>query len=73
MIGDTEIRRIARETGMEPRLVDLDYTLGWALWGIGQHPYLNSRLLFKGGTCLRKCYFRGCSSPAFVDGVALGI
>lgn len=59
MIGDAEIRRIARETGMEPRLVDLDYTLGWALWGIGQHPYLNSRLLFKGGTCLRKCYFRG--------------
>lgn len=59
MIGDAEIRRIAREIGMEPRLVDLDYTLGWALWGIGQHPYLNSRLLFKGGTCLRKCYVRG--------------
>lgn len=59
MITDQEIRRLARELGMEPRLVDLDYTLGWALWGMRQHPYLRDRLLFKGGTCLRKCWFPG--------------
>lgn len=50
---------MARGLGMEPRLVDLDYTLGWALWGMRQHPYLRKRLLFKGGTCLRKCWFPG--------------
>ena len=26
-------------------------------YGICQHPSLNSDLLFKGGTCLKKCYF----------------
>lgn len=59
MIADQEIRRIARDLGVEPRIVDLDYTLGWALWGLRQHPYLRERLLFKGGTCLRKCWIPG--------------
>jgi predicted nucleotidyltransferase component of viral defense system len=38
-------------------VIDLDYVLGWALWGLASHPYLRSRLVFKGGTCLHKCYF----------------
>lgn len=59
MIPDQEIRRIARELGVEPRIVDLDYTLGWALWGMRRHAYLRDRLLFKGGTCLRKCWIPG--------------
>jgi len=59
MIPDVEIRHVARRLGIEPRIVDLDYTLGWALWGLCQEPYLTQRLLFKGGTCLRKCYFSG--------------
>lgn len=57
MIRDAEIRRRARVAGVEPRTVELDYALGWALRGIAGHPYLASRLVFKGGTCLRKCYF----------------
>lgn len=59
MIPDQEIRRIARDLGVEPRIVDLDYTLGWALWGMRRHSYLRERLLFKGGTCLRKCWIPG--------------
>lgn len=59
MIPDQEIRRLARRFGVEPRIVDLDYTLGWALWGMRRHPYLRHRLLFKGGTCLRKCWIPG--------------
>lgn len=59
MIRDAEIRRIAGAAGVEPRIVELDYTLGWALRGIAGHEYLNRRLIFKGGTCLRKCYFPG--------------
>lgn len=59
MIPDQEIRRVARRLGMEPRLVDLDYTLGWALWGLRQNSELRQRLVFKGGTCLRKCWFPG--------------
>lgn len=59
MIPDQEIRRIARNLGVEPRIVDLDYTLGWVLWGMRRHPYLRERLLFKGGTSLRKCWIPG--------------
>ena len=57
MIRDAEIRRAARGAGVEPRIVELDYALGWALRGIAGHPQLARRLVFKGGTCLRKCYF----------------
>ena len=57
MIRDAEIRRLARTVGVEPRIVELDYALGWALRGIANHEALSSQLIFKGGSCLRKCYF----------------
>ena len=57
MIRDAEIRRLARVAGVEPRIVELDYALGWALRGLASHPGLDGRLAFRGGTCLRKCYF----------------
>jgi predicted nucleotidyltransferase component of viral defense system len=57
MIRDAEIRRIARASGVEPRIVELDYALGWALRGIAGDESPSRRLIFKGGTCLRKCYF----------------
>ncbi|MCY4626982.1 MAG: nucleotidyl transferase AbiEii/AbiGii toxin family protein [Acidobacteria bacterium] len=57
MIRDAETRRDARAAGVEPRIIELDYALGWALRGIARHPELARRLVFKGGTCLRKCYF----------------
>ena len=57
MITDAEIRRLARSEHVEPRIVELDYALGWALRGIAKHRYLSGCLVFKGGTCLRKCYF----------------
>ena len=50
-------RRRARVAGVEPRTIELDYALGWALRGIAGHPLLSRRPVFKGGTCLRKCYF----------------
>ncbi len=40
----------------EPRVVELDYGLGGALWGLGRTESLRERLLFEGGKCLRKCY-----------------
>lgn len=55
MITDAEIRRLARSERVEPRIVELDYALGWALRGIANHRQLARRLVFKGGTCLRKC------------------
>ena len=38
-------------------VIDLDYSLGWFLLGIARSGHLAGSLRFKGGTCLRKCYF----------------
>ena len=34
MITDAEVRRLARSERVEPRIVELDHALGWALRGI---------------------------------------
>jgi len=38
-------------------LLEQDYALSWMLYGITQVPLLANHLVFKGGTCLKKCYF----------------
>ena len=37
-------------------MVEKDYVLGWLLAGVAQHPQTRP-WAFKGGTCLRKCWF----------------
>jgi predicted nucleotidyltransferase component of viral defense system len=57
VIGEAELRRQAARWQVDPMVVDLDYSLGWfiaALYGANTGA---ERLCFKGGTCLRKCYF----------------
>lgn len=41
---------------MREDVVEKDYVLGWVLWGIGVDPVLSDAWVFKGGTCLKKCY-----------------
>jgi len=38
-------------------VIDLDYSLGWFLLGMRKTSASLRGLIFKGGTCLRKCYF----------------
>jgi len=57
MIGRQEILEFAREVGLDPNVVEKDYVLGWMLAGISQHQRTRETWLFKGGTCLKKCYF----------------
>ena len=57
MISEAEIRRISATTRVDPMVVDLDYSLGWFLLGMRKTSTALGGLLFKGGTCLRKCYF----------------
>ncbi|MCK4829729.1 nucleotidyl transferase AbiEii/AbiGii toxin family protein, partial [bacterium] len=47
----------ARELELDPNIIEKDYALGWLLVGISNHPQLKSSWVFKGGTCLKKCYF----------------
>lgn len=59
MIPAAEIQRTAGSVGVEPSRVDLDYTLGWILCGLLRQSEVARSWVFKGGTCLRKCYFPG--------------
>ena len=56
MIGEAELRRCAARWGVDPMVVDLDYSLGWFVAALYSANQLAERLTFKGGTCLRKCY-----------------
>lgn len=57
MIPKSEILDLATYTNLTPHVVEKDYVLGWLLAGINQHPELRDAWVFKGGTCLKKCYF----------------
>ncbi len=57
MISKREIIDIATIKGLNPHIVEKDYVLGWLLWGICNHEILGKSWFFKGGTCLKKCFF----------------
>lgn len=57
MINRQEISDFSREFGLAANVIEKDYVLGWLLAGIAGHPELGSSWIFKGGTCLKKCYF----------------
>ncbi|MCD6570955.1 MAG: nucleotidyl transferase AbiEii/AbiGii toxin family protein [Deltaproteobacteria bacterium] len=47
----------AREFGLRPDIIEKDYALGWVIAGIFNHRALKAEWIFKGGTCLKKCFF----------------
>lgn len=57
MISRQDIMDFAREFGLRPDIVEKDYVLGWIIAGIHNHPALRESWIFKGGTCLKKCFF----------------
>ncbi|MGA7178917.1 MAG: nucleotidyl transferase AbiEii/AbiGii toxin family protein [Thiobacillaceae bacterium] len=57
MIGKREMLDTASAVSLNPHVVEKDYTLGWALAGIYAHGELAESWVFKGGTCLKKCFF----------------
>lgn len=56
MISRAALDQRVREWGLRHGVVEKDYVLGWLLWGIGSDPVLADAWVFKGGTCLKKCY-----------------
>lgn len=56
MITRADIVERVREWGLREDVVEKDYVLGWVLAGIGADPELSDAWVFKGGTCLKKCY-----------------
>jgi len=57
MIDKREILDAASTFHLLPNVIEKDYVLGWLLGGIHAHPELSESWIFKGGTCLKKCYF----------------
>ncbi len=57
MIIKQEVMDFAREFSLEAKTIEKDYVLGWLLAGIETRAELMNSWVFKGGTCLKKCYF----------------
>ena len=56
MIPKAQILELSRNFELLPTTVEKDYVLGWLLREVSLHKEL-SKWVFKGGTCLKKCYF----------------
>ena len=82
MIDRREIIDTASALSLLPQIVEKDYVIGWVLAGIYQHPPLADTWIFKGGTCLKKCFFETyrfsedldftLKDPAHLDAAFLG-
>jgi len=57
VIPRRELDGLGGEWSLDIGVIEKDYVLGWVLAGIAQHPDLAATWIFKGGTCLRKCYY----------------
>jgi len=57
LIDKREILALAEQTSLNPHVIEKDYVLGWILAGIYAHDELAESWIFKGGTCLKKCFF----------------
>ncbi|OGO93277.1 MAG: hypothetical protein A3F10_04450 [Coxiella sp. RIFCSPHIGHO2_12_FULL_42_15] len=57
MINKQEIMEEAKKHNLPPNTIEKDYVLNWLLAGIGEAKPLQANWVFKGGTCLKKCYF----------------
>lgn len=57
MIPAREVLDLRGEWQLRGDVIEKDYVLGWMLAAIASHPALATTWVFKGGTCLRKCYY----------------
>ena len=57
MIAARELFDLRAEWSLDIGVIEKDYVLGWLLAGIANHPDLAGTWVFKGGTCLRKCFY----------------
>ena len=58
MIHPKEINAVGKKYKLKDTQIEKDYVLSWLLLGISQNPILAGNLVFKGGTLLKKIYFR---------------
>jgi len=57
MIDKNEVIKFAKIKNLNLSIIEKDYVLGWLLAAIQNNVELSKNWVFKGGTCLKKCYF----------------
>lgn len=57
MIEKDEVIKFSKKYNLDVNMIEKDYVLSWILYGIAYSRALNQQWIFKGGTCLKKCYF----------------
>jgi predicted nucleotidyltransferase component of viral defense system len=57
VIERQEVMSRASDLSLMPEVIEKDYVLGWILAGVFADPDLAPAWVFKGGTCLKKCFF----------------
>ena len=66
MIPKAVIHAVAKEKSLRDTTIEKDYVLGWVLYGIAAQQRF-ARWVFKGGTCLKKCFFETCRFSEDLD------
>jgi predicted nucleotidyltransferase component of viral defense system len=72
MIRKQDILDRAAEWQLRPEVVEKDYVLGWLLAALHLHAKLSATWIFKGGTCIKKCYFETYRFSEDLDFTLLG-
>jgi predicted nucleotidyltransferase component of viral defense system len=67
MIPQRELALLRAEWLLDQGVIEKDYVLGWLLARIAQHQALSRTWVFKGGTCLRKCYYETFRFSEYLD------
>ena len=57
MIDKLEVLQLAKKLGLQNSTIEKDYVLGWVLMSIQNNSKTKDSWIFKGGTCLKKCFF----------------
>jgi hypothetical protein len=57
MVGKQYLLDYSKAVSLNVGIIEKDYVLNWILTGIYHNPRINTSWIFKGGTCLKKCYF----------------
>lgn len=57
MISKQVVMEQAKIHNLPANTIEKDYVLGWILAGIAEADNLKNHWVFKGGTCLKKCFF----------------
>jgi uncharacterized protein len=67
MITTAELHRLGGKEGLRFDQIEKDYVILWLLYGLSHSDVTKHGWIFKGGTCLRHCYYMGYRFSEDID------